>query len=468
MEQAWDLRNHLNQITRGGNQLTDLVHDAVGNLVQETDGNFHVTTHQYDALNRLFQTVNALSGATAYGHDPNDRVKQVSAPGPITTQYQYDDLGNLLKEISPDRGTTTYTYDAAGNLKTLITSRGHLIAYSYDALNRLTFTDTPSVANDITYVYDSCTRGAGRLCSLTNNFGSVTYAYGARGYPTSHQSVAYGYTVAGRVTTLTYPSGAVVTYDRDPAGQVNQVRLTRNGVTEVIATGIQHAPFGPVTALTYGNGKTLAQTWDSAYRVSAQSVPGVLQLDYTQYDGVGNLMQRQDTLAGQSEAYTYDILDRLDTASGIFGGRDYDHNGNGNRTRLTAGSVTNYVYAASTNRLTQAGGVAVGLDPAGNQTAQGTRSYAYNALQQLTSASTAGVQVGLYRYNGLAQRISKQVNGVTTSFSYGLTGELLYETDGTTTKAYVYLDDRPLARIDNNGQVYYYHPDHLNKRGRRD
>ncbi len=449
VEQAWDLRNHLNQITRGGSNLTDLVHDAVGNLVQETDGNFHVTTHQYDALNRLFQTVNALSGTTSYGHDPNDRPQQVSAPGAIATQYQYDDLGNLLKEISPDRGTTAYTYDAAGNLKTLLTARNHLIAYHYDALNRLTFTDTPSTANDITYVYDSCPNGVGRLCSVTNNFGSVTYGYGARGYPTSHQSVAYGYTVAGRLRTLTYPSGAVVTYDRDSAGRIYQVRLTRSGVTQILAANIGYAPFGPVTALSYGNGLTFAQTLDTAYQVRTQTVPGVMALDYAQYDGVGNLMQRHDTLAGQSEAYAYDVLDRLDTASGIFGSRDYDYDPNGNRTRLAAGAVTSYIYAPNTNRQTQAAGVAVSLDLTGNLTVHGNRSYTYNALNQLTSAYIAGVQVGLYRYNGLAQRISKQANGVTTSYVYSLDGQLLAESPaGGAPREYVYLDGIPLAILE--------------------
>lgn len=48
-----------------------------------------------------------------------------------------------------------------------------------------------------------------------------------------------------------------------------------------------------------------------------------------------------------------------------------------------------------------------------------------------------------------------------TSFAYGPHGELLYETDGTNTKSYVYLNGVPVARIDNNSQIYYYHDDHL-------
>ena len=37
-------------------------------------------------------------------------------------------------------------------------------------------------------------------------------------------------------------------------------------VTDSLAGGISHAPFGPVTALTYGNAQVLTHSFDSAYR----------------------------------------------------------------------------------------------------------------------------------------------------------------------------------------------------------
>ncbi|MBU1223843.1 MAG: RHS domain-containing protein [Gammaproteobacteria bacterium] len=45
---------------------------------------------------------------------------------------------------------------------------------------------------------------------------------------------------------------------------------------------------------------------------------------------------------------------------------------------------------------------------------------------------------------------------------YGPNGELLYERDANgNTRVYVWLEGRPLARIDNDAQIYYYHVDHL-------
>jgi RHS repeat-associated protein len=424
----------------------------MGNLTRETDPNNNpATQHTPDALNRLVQTIDRLGGTTAYGYDVNDRVKQVIAPNNASTTYEYDDLGNLLKETSLDRGTTNYTHDTAGNVLGLTNALGQVTAYSYDALNRPTFADAPGTDFDVTYVYDTCTQGVGRLCSMSNSFATVAYDYDGLGNVISHQSLGYTYTTAGRLRTISYPSSAVVTFDYDTAGQVSQVTLTRNGATQVIASGIQYMPFGPIKAMNYGNGKTLAQTWDSAYRVRLQTVSGVLQLDYTQYDGNDNLLQRLDTIASQWSNFAYDPLDRLDTASGGFGSRDYDYDGNGNRTRLTEGAVvTNYVYAHNTNRLMQAGTEGVIVDVVGNVTARDTRTYLYSpGFHYLTQALDNGSPVASYAYNTLGQRIAKQTGSITTSYTYGLDGFLRVETpQGGTPREYIYLGDQPLAVLE--------------------
>ena len=448
MGYAYDLRNHLSQINNAGN-ITQLVNDAVGNLTRETDPNNNpATQHTPDALNRLVQTIDRLGGTTGYGYDINDRPAHVTPPGKSATQYTYDDLGNLWQEVSPDRGATVYTVDAAGNTKTVQTARGHVISYSYDALNRLTFADAPATANDTTYVYDACANGIGRLCSVSNWWAAVTYGYSPRGFVTSHQAVNYTYNLAGRLRTVTYPSGARVIYDYDNAGQVNQVSLTRNGTTRVIASGIQYAPFGPVKSLTYGNGKSLSQTLDTAYRIRSKITSGVLELDYPLYDANGNLRQRSEALTASSSSFTYDALDRLDTGSNP-SFLNYDYDANGNRTLFQQGwAITSYGYSPNTNRLTQAGSSAVTLDASGNLTAQGARTYTYNALDRLMRAYEGGSQIGGYTYNGLGQRISKQAGGATTSFAYGLEGQLLTETSGTTTREYLYLNGEPLAVMD--------------------
>ncbi len=432
-----------------------------------------MTAYSYDALKRLIGRTADLGGVNAltqYGYDAADRLTTVIAPNNATTTYRYDDLGNLLEETSPDRGTTAFTHDAAGNVTAKTDALGQHFTYTYDAANRLTRLTAPVPADTLIYTYDSCDYGAGRLCAVRAGDESVadpvlvTYAYNAFGQVTAHQGVGYAYDAAGRLATLTYPSGAQLTYSYDAAGQVSGISLTRGGQTTPLASSITHAPFGPVTGLAYGNGLAFSRTLDTAYRPTAQSVPGALSLTGLQYDGAGNLTVRTD--GASSESYGYDALNRLTSASGAFGSRGYAYDANGNRTLLTvdAGSV-DYTYAPTSNRLTEIDATPVTLDPTGNTLALRGGTLLYTTHNRLMRAYDATSDTA-YRYNGLGQRIEKVREGTTiTRYVYGLDGALLAETDaaGTVQVEYVYLEGAPLAVLYATGAVplAYVHPDPL-------
>ncbi|GAB4507097.1 MAG: hypothetical protein Tsb0026_01240 [Sulfuricaulis sp.] len=473
VDYGYDLRNHVNYINRGGNNVMDLVHDAVGNLTSVTDGNYNSTVHQYDALNRLFQTTDAMSGVTTYGHDRNDQVNQVIAPlsatTTATTQYQYDDLGNALQETSPDRGTLRYTYDEAGNLLTVIDGRGMGVEYTYDALNRAMDRYSWDETTDyFTYLYDSC--GQGRLCSLSRNDAlhmNLSYdALGRRNYELSfatdgsYQQMRYAYSAAGRLTQITYPNGVKINYVYNNLGQAQQVTTLVGGVTTTLADTIVHQPFGPPSGWSYGNGSIYQAYFDTAYQPTLLSDSSHFQSNV--YDGVGNLL----TLSSSGQkSFTYDPLDRLtqatDSQAGSYGTLSWGYDGNGNRLRETRnGTVQNYSYAAYTNWMYTAGGGDLRVPDAAGQTqymsSLGTLGYdGYGQLTEIASRNAS------YEYDAFGRRLAKTVNTTTTHFAYGPGGELLYETDGTTTKAYVYLENRPLARVDNGSSLYYYHTDHL-------
>lgn len=457
---------------------------ADGTLDRQTDGNGIVTGYSYDSLKRLLSTTQDSGGVgalTQYGYDAADHLTSVTDPVEGSTSYIYDDLGNLLSITSPDTGTTLYTYDAAGNRTSRQEDAGRVISYSYDALNRLTGVDAPGTEDDIAYAYDNCTNGSGRLCRITQGGVAVSYTYDAFGNVTGHQQLFYSYDAASRIKTVTYPSGAVVTYSYDAAGQVSQVDLTANGATQTLASGIRHAPFGPLTELTFGNGVTLTQDLDTAYRLATQSVPGVLERGYTRYDGNGNLETWTDALFGGGSNFAYDTLNRLDSGSGFFGARDYDYDLNGNRTQLVSdGATTNYGYIPQTNRLNIAGGWSYTLDTNGNTThklaADGLGLvYTYNshnrmvavAERSITGSARKGknmkpvigdVMQVAYDYNGLGQRVIKTLaDGAVTQFLYGTGGLLMAELDGTgvVMREYVYLDDQLLAVLDPQGAQAY-------------
>ena len=449
LTQTFDLYNRLDT-TAQANEATDPTYAPDGTLDVATDGRGVVTDYSYDALKRLTRVVQDQNGsdpgtanaATDYGYDIADRLTSVTDPVDGDTIYVYDDLGNLLAQTSPDTGTTTFTYDSAGNLLSKTDAKGQSFSYSYDVLNRLTAIDGPGADSDTTYLYDACSNG--RLCRVSTAAVILDYRYDAFGNLTGLPGVAYGYDRAGRVQTLTYPSGARVSYSYDAAGQEGAVALTVNGITQPLASNILYTPFGAPTSLSYGNGLTLTQGFDTAYRMVSQTIPGVLTLDYPQYDAAGNLNTRNNSLSGQ-EDYAYDALSRLDGATGPFGAHDYAYDKNGNRTALDG---TSYTYTPNSNRLDAIGSADVLLDDNGNTLNKGSWTFDYTAHNRLRASYDDGSLTATYAYNGLGQRIAKlRPDGRGRHFLYGSNGELLAESDaeGNLLSEYIYLNGQLLA-----------------------
>lgn len=471
---AHDRRNRVSRITLANDlsQVTDLVHDAVGNLTQETDGNNHTTVHQYDALNRLFRTVNALSQETNYGQDVNDRPTVVTAPNDLSTRYEYDDLGYLLKEISPARGTTRYTYDAAGNVLTVQDARNLTTTYTYDALNRVSQQQSTEAATPrYNYLYDGCFKG--RLCSVSRNgAGHLILGYDPLGRLGSQIDLgaglysSYGYSPGGRLVSLTYPNHRQVTYDYDfqgagpKLGHPTAVSTAADDVTTVLARDLRYYPFGPLQGYRFGNGQYFVTDRDRAYRPTFQrSGP---RFKWAYYDPAGNLASLLD-IGGTTQNFGYSELNELtaasDTQTGSYGDLGYAYRPNGNRERETRdGTPVTYTYSGTRLSYTSDGAYWL-YDAAGRVSATGGGGYhSYDGYGRMRSALSGAAT---YEYNPFHQRTRKTAGGVTTRFHYGPGGELRYETDATGDKAYVFLDDLPLARIDHDSEVYYYHTDPL-------
>lgn len=471
LTRTFDMYNRMD-VNNQANESVDFDYAPGGTLVQQTNGEGTVTTFSYDGLKRLLASTRDLGGVGAllqYSYDETDNVTSVTDPVNGSTFYQYDDLGNLVQLASPDTGTTIYTYDAAGNLASRQEASGNIIVYSYDELNRLTSVDAPGVADDISYAYDTCANGAGQLCSILSGESLVTYAYDAFANVTFHQQIAYNHDMVNRVRTVTYPSGAIVSYIYNVAGQVGQVNLEADGSVTALASNISYVPFGPLENLSFGNGTTLVQTFDSAYRNTSQQIPDVLDIGYLLYDANGNLETRSDSISG-TDSFGYDTLNRLNTGSGSFGIREYDYDLNGNRVTLYNGSTINYGFSPGSNRLLNASGWTYFLDANGNTTEKintdgDGQLYDYNNHNHLVTVSgrtttpvkgknkppvVADTVVGSYIYNGLGQRANKDAGEVGTQFLYGTGGALMAELDGAgkVRREYIYLNNQLLAVLD--------------------
>jgi len=325
----------------GGEAVSQLALGPEGNVLGRIDPKGERTDALFDAVDRLTMRIDPLGGVTEFGYDALDNLVEVTAPNEATTRFEVDPLGRVTREDSPDRGIRQMQYDSANNRTQLIDARGVEVNYSYDALNRLTVVDYPTDSEDVTFSYDTCPNGVGRLCGIEDESGSYSFAYNAFGNRVEKQFTTEGVTYTttmeydggDNLIAMTYPGGREVLFTRDELRRVVRVEAEINGQLQTIVEDITYRADGQIAGATYGNG--LAASWE--YDLQGRMVRQMLQDPGTgaivderlyDYDANGNLTDRMG--GPRDQAYSYDALDRLtgqDFADGDFFDYSYDPNG---------------------------------------------------------------------------------------------------------------------------------------------
>ncbi|MFZ2755102.1 MAG: hypothetical protein WAZ48_16880, partial [Lysobacteraceae bacterium] len=168
-DQVFDTLHRLSAVIEPHDSVTDATttidYDGAGSPVQTTDPNGHASASSYDPGDRLRTRTDALGGVITYAYDTLGNPATVTAPNGAATGFSYDPLSRLTAETSPDRGNLSHTYDSANRRLTLTDARGITATYTYDALDRLLGVTYPDPAENITFTYDACPFGIGRLCA---------------------------------------------------------------------------------------------------------------------------------------------------------------------------------------------------------------------------------------------------------------------------------------------------------------
>jgi RHS repeat-associated protein len=465
----------IREIDALGNAIS-YTYDSKGNVLTRTDANGHVTSYVYDPLGRVREQTNAMLGVVTFEYSSKGQVTKVIDPLGNATEYEYDAAGRVVKVVSPDAGTTSYSYNSTGTMATKTDANGTIIRYQYDNANRLTTIDFPS-DDDITYTYDTCANGRGRVCTMADQAGTSSYEYDKLGRMVKEQktilgtkyATTYAYSATNNVTTITYPSGRVVTHDLDKLNRTTAIK----GASALAS--ITYDPASNLESMTFENG--LKQTWnyDPNNRISTISLPGTLSLSYI-YDPAGNITNIADQLdPTKSKTYTYDPLDRLATAVGPWGTLAWTYDANGNRLSQTNGVHYTYSYQADRPMTVSNGHIdSYQYDQNGNTINDGQKDFVYNQNQRLIKATESGKMIAEYTYNANGQRVIKKTGPASTNsassqntvYHYDLSGQLIEETDGNgkLIADYVYLNGKPLAMIrkqSNQDEKFYYHNDHL-------
>jgi RHS repeat-associated protein len=453
--------------------------DANGAPDRTSDPLGHTDDRDFDALGRLATSIRDAGGIGAtsrFRFDARDNLVGVTDPGGLDTTYVFDGLDNAVETRSPDTGTTRSGFDAAGNLATRTDARGVALANTYDAQGRLLSQRGPTAAQALAFEYDvppaDCAAGEGfglgRLARMADESGSTRYCYDRQGRVVRKvQSVNGGSTLAlgatwngaGRLVALSYPSGAVVTYVRDGNGDVTRVEAkpTASAAPVTLVADVRRAPFGPVEAIVFGNGRAQVRTLDAGYRTDAIGETGGsdgFAADYAR-DAVGNVTGLAErSLAPR--AFAHDGLDRVRAVSEAGQEVDaYTYDALGNRLARRRGATTTaYTYATASHRLLNVSGQGLRTyDAVGNTAtiASGTPlAFVHDDRNRLREVRVGGVLPRAYLDNGRGERVlrtSPPGSAPALQFVYDDAGHLLgeYQAGGGRVAEYVWIDDLLVA-----------------------
>jgi RHS repeat-associated protein len=474
-------------------------YDANGNLVHTADGLGVQRKQGYDALNRLVSTIDNYNGTdtatqntqATFAYDALDNLEGVTDPDGLSTTYDYDGLSNPKALHSPDTGTSSFQTDAAGNRIQQTDAKGIIRTTTYDAINRPVTVSYPDSTQNIAYHYDEAdsTTGcsgsfpSGRLTRIVETAVTTTYCYDSHGNVTRKSQAqgsqvdvtSYTYTAADRLSSITTPSQTVTQYSRDTAGRISGVTVIPNGSTgQAVVSAISYLPFGPISSYTLGNGQTITRSYDANYALK-DIVSPALNLHFAR-DVIGNITALSNSPGASPavETYGYDSLYRLAGVNDSSGNaiEAYTYSKTGDRlSKAKAGGLATgaYGYQSGSHWLTSIGSAARTYDLNGNTigsaNAGETLGYGYNDRNRLTLVQRNQQTVATYVYNAMGERMAKAVTSpqlVSERFAYDEASQLVGEY-GTTSRDYIWLDNLPVAVVDNGttNTISYVHADGL-------
>lgn len=460
------------------------------------------TTLVYDALDRVVQSIDPLNGSakpTRFEYDAADRLTKVTDPRGKISSFTYDGFGQLLSQISPDTGTTTYSYNGNGQLMQMNRSDGSITTYAYDSMGRLT--TLSANGQTLTYGYDWCVNGKGRLCDVNGPNSVIHYQYEPDGRIRVRRELTtanslqsdywtyYYYDPHGRLNAMTYPSGVAVGYGYAD-GKLTAMTVNIGGSVSNLVVGTRYRPFGPPTGWTYGNGLARNYYYDQNYNPYDERLTGIttmnggttLQSLLRSYDTSNRTTSiTHYTNTNLTQAYGYDALSRLKTVSSPSGNQNLYWDENANKTRHTWTSDELLTVSGSNNRILAMGSHSYTYDNRGNRATQGlggsVATYSYDGFNRMTGISrnaaaswaepnytTVSLPAGAnsYGYNAYNERAWKQTaTQGSTRYVYGQGSTLLgerRESDGQWTN-YLWFNGELVALVRGTA-LYFVHTDH--------
>ncbi len=485
---AYDGNGNVNQTTTAGGIIEKWFYDALNRPVSHIDGNGFVDFKSYDSAdNNTAETAsntagsrrlhinrdvlrfesNTDFGAKFYNYDLDNNITSRSHEGRRCSFDYYDQLQRpgfkmceaVFQEVDYAAfylGTTTFSYDGSFN---------HENGYGdLDAVHESRLKGPQLVTS---YRYDSLHRVVGKTQNNT-------------------QTVSYGYTPAGRMTSMTYPSGNIVNFTYGANGLLNEVSLGNLPVFQgnfPIANNITFDGANRLRAWNWGFGGN--------YRIDIRDNGlvdfvgnGNLFTEWYGYDRDGRL--GLTSLNWTQAWYTYDKNSQLLTERAVSWPNEskitYTYDRNGNRLTLDATGVMRLPYIAvrhsyTGNRLSTwtKDGISqpVGYSPQGELITTYKGKSLYDALgRRVNEDASAQLQGTNLMWFGLRNIASYNYKNERTyephlnrQYVYDESSQLIgeYTASGALIVEYIWIGDRPIAAVYPGGRIVYLVTDNQSK-----
>jgi RHS repeat-associated protein len=337
----------------------------------------------------------------------------------------------------------TYIY---GQLQMGYYNKGRLTEVRTDAVSPDPATGVQAVPQTVqAYDYDLM----GRIVSQQQTVGTHSYP------------LSYAYNLLGQLTSETYPSGRIISYEYDEGARLKNVG---GGSAGNYASLFVYQAHGGLSAMTFGNGAVQHVSYNERAQPThiKLTVAGMERQRFDYQYGVVNLSSGtveatkntgqvarvEDWIDGVrqwQQRFAYDSLGRLDIASEHKGSNleqqswsaDYDYDRWGNRYQ-SGGQNQNLAYvplgAADINPQNNQFLTNTSYDEAGNVTEDEkfrAQQYRYdgNGRQVWTGQLHTSIE-GRAVYDGLGQRVQSVENGTTKTLVYDIHGQVVAEYGG--------------------------------------
>jgi RHS repeat-associated protein len=417
---TYDERGHL-QAAQQGSWREAWAFDDARRVVTTTDPNGGHSEIESDLAGRPVRFTSPRGESVRIEYDPAGIPARVSLPGGGVHSFSAGAAGLIERHRSATGATTTGRFDEDRQLVEIALPSGRHIGSRYGTGGRLEERTFPE--GTVSFEYGAAPDRLARIertavdgtnQRLVLEYDSVLLVGQVYEGPATGR-FAYRLDDAGRLAGTTLDDGPETTVGRDRDGRIVLVG----------PVAFDRGPSGADIARVAIGGAEILIRRDGRGRVVGRTVSSggrELHALAFEYDAADNLIARTERMSGTESRVEYerDADGRLTRVAGDGGETVVMYDVNGNRTAIHRGGTVAPSRHDADDRLIEAGGGGVEVDPDGFVTGMPDgRRFEYSARGELLSATTPDGERIAYGYDGFGRRVSRTTAAGTTAYLYG-------------------------------------------------